>query len=135
MKATTINVPVPTLNALKQLLFTSDSEGVDLSSIVKDLGGNDLTAINVGLVFKGIKPKIEDASRYGVHYGNKFYRYDFKSYSLIKDEVICERIILKYNKENGDTTVDSSREEKLTYAQWMDLSPEINSVINEIVKG
>lgn len=135
MKTTTVSIPVPTLNALKQILFTSDSEnGVDLSPIIEDLGGDDLTAINVGLVFKGIKPNIETQSRYESNYGKKYYRYDFESYSLINDIVFCKRTALKYNPENGDSSVDyPATSVKLTYGEWMNMTADVQEIINKFL--
>ena len=62
-----VEISAMTLNALKQLLFSED--GVNLTNIVKDLaaGGKneDLSAINVGLTFKGIKPEMDMSPRWG----------------------------------------------------------------------
>ena len=94
---TTINVPASTLNAIKNLLFSEKEGGVDLSSIVEDLTtGNenrDLMAINVGLTFKGIKPKIDSTTRYSRDYQN-LVEYTFISYSMIRDVVTCTRKVI-----------------------------------------
>ena len=67
MKNGMVEISAMTLNALKQLLFSED--GVNLTSIVDDLaaGGKDkdLSAINVGLTFKGIKPEMDMSPRWG----------------------------------------------------------------------
>ena len=102
----TINVPVSTLNAIKNLLFSEKEGGVDLSSIVEDLTtGNenrDLMAINVGLTFKGIKPEIDSTTRYSRDY-QCLVEYTFISYSMIRDVVSCTRkIIAKWNSEKND---------------------------------
>lgn len=101
-----INVPVSTLNAIKNLLFSEKEGGVDLSSIVEDLTtGNenrDLMAINVGLTFKGIKPEIDSTTRYSRDYQN-LVEYTFVSYSMIRDVVTCTRkVIAKWNSEKND---------------------------------
>lgn len=60
-----VQIPEPTLKALKGLLFSKDGD-VDLSPIVNDFafpGNEDLTAINVGLVYKGLTPKIDERPR------------------------------------------------------------------------
>ena len=89
----TVSIPVTTLNALKGLLFNSE-EGVDLSPIIRDLtvgdDNEDLMAINVGLTFKGLAPKIDTATRYAKDY-QSLVEYTFISYSLIKDVVTYER--------------------------------------------
>lgn len=128
-----VSVPAMTLNALKQYLFASES-GVDLSSIVEDLGGGDLTAINVGLVFKGVKPEVDTKPRYDGNYGKRYYRYDFKSYSLINDIVFCERTSLKYNPETGDSHVDyPATPVKLTYGEWMNMTTDVQDIINKFL--
>lgn len=56
-----VQIPEPTLKALKGLLYNS-KDGVDLSPITKDIsfpGNEDITAINVGLVYKGLTPEID----------------------------------------------------------------------------
>ena len=109
-----VNISVSTLNALKQILF-SDKDGIDLSSIVKDIStglnaNEDLTAINVGLTFKGIKPTIDKTTRYeeGSIYWKRYSRCEFVEHSLILDTV-------KYNK------IDVTRDEKTD--RWTDSKP------------
>ena len=102
----TINVPVSTLNAIKNLLFSEKEGGINLSSIVDDLTiGNenrDLMAINVGLTFKGIKPEIDTTTRYTRDY-QSLVEYTFVSYSMIRDVVTCTRkVIAKWNSEKND---------------------------------
>ena len=102
----TINVPVSTLNAIKNMLFSAEQGGVDLSSIVNDLTiGNenrDLMAINVGLTFKGIKPEIDSTTRYSRDY-HDLVEYTFISYSMIRDVVTCvRRVIAKWDSEKND---------------------------------
>lgn len=92
------NIPNITLNALKQLLFTQEG-GTDLSNIIADLGGDDLTAINVGLVHKGIAPKIDEQSRYEKNYGTRFFRYDFVRCSLIRNKVEVKRTMFTTTAE------------------------------------
>lgn len=101
-----ISVPVSTLNAIKNLLFSEKEGGVDLSSIVEDLTtGNenrDLIAINVGLTFKGIKPEIDSTTRYSRDYQN-LVEYTFVSYSMIRDVVTCTRkVVAKWSSEKND---------------------------------
>ena len=100
-----VSVPSTTLNALKGLLFNSEN-GVDLSSIVNDLKTADvneeLLSINVGLTFKGLKPTIDTASRYGYDY-KSVIRYDFVSYSMILNKVTCKRTrIAEWDDKKGD---------------------------------
>lgn len=52
-----------TAEAICNLLYTKD--GVDLSPIIKDLGGEDniVVRLNVGLVMKGYKPEFDMSPR------------------------------------------------------------------------
>lgn len=133
-----VNISVSTLNALKQMLF-SDENGVDLSSIVKDISSGmneneDLTAINVGLTFKGIKPTIDKTTRYeeGSIYWKRYSRYEFVEYSLILDTV-------KYNKidvtrdEKTDTWTDSKpMSECCSLSAWLGMSTSPDEYIKTI---
>ncbi len=102
----TVNVPVSTLNAIKNLLFSEEQGGVDLSSIVTDLTvgdmNSDLVAINVGLTFKRIRPKIDTTTRYVRDYRD-LVQYTFVSYSMIQDLVTYERkIIARWDTNKND---------------------------------
>lgn len=81
-----VTIPRQTLNTLKSLLFSEN--GTDLSKIIDDLSfgkNDDLTAINVALTFKGLKPQI-DASARKDYNGNQLV---FVNYSLINDAVLA----------------------------------------------
>ena len=81
----TVAVPVATLNCIRSLLFNSE-DGVNLSGIVKDIAGvqenEDLTAINVALAFKGIKPEIDSRPRFEQNY-KSVYKWELIHVSLI----------------------------------------------------
>lgn len=133
-----VNISVSTLNALKQLLF-SDENGIDLSSIVKDIStglntNEDLTAINVGLTFKGVKPVVDKTTKYeeGSVYWKRYIRCEFVEYSLILDTV-------KYNKidvtrdEKTDTWTDSKpTSECCSLSEWLGMSTSPDEYIKAI---
>lgn len=78
-----VEIPQMTLNALKGLLF--GNEGVDLSSIINDLKPNDndeLTAINVGLVYRGLTPEIDKTTRFTNEW-DTLVKWEFVGFSLI----------------------------------------------------
>lgn len=89
--ANMVEMPIGTVKALKKMLFNSEN-GVDLSAIIADVAepeNEDLTAINVALVYKGLSPEIDTNPRY-THWGeNKCTKYTFVHYSLIRDIVFC----------------------------------------------
>lgn len=124
---TTINVPVSTLNAIKNLLFSEKEGGVDLSPIINDLTiGNenaDLMAINVGLTFKGIKPEVDTDTRYSNDYRD-LVEYTFVSYSMIRDVVTySKKVIAKWDSEKNDLCPcnDSTPYNgTTTYSNWLD---------------
>jgi F420-0:gamma-glutamyl ligase len=81
-----VTIPRQTLNTLKSLLFSEN--GTDLSKIIDDLSfgkNDDLTAINVALTFKGLKPQIDPSARKDYN-GSQLV---FINYSLINDAVLA----------------------------------------------
>ena len=127
-----VNISVSTLNALKQMLF-SDENGVDLSSIVKDISSGmneneDLTAINVGLSFKGIKPEIDEEPRYSESsvYWKRYERWEFISYSLILDVVKYKRIVVTREEKVDNWTDGEPQIECCSLSTWLNgnTSPE-----------
>lgn len=138
-KIASVSIPVTTLNALKGLLFNSE-EGVDLSPIVKDLTvGNDnedLVAINVGLTFKGLTPKIDTTTRYSKDYRD-IVEYTFVSYSLIRDLVTYERkVIAKWDSAKNDLCPCSSEgyRDSCSLSVWYDKDTDRSIPTQELVK-
>ena len=137
----TINVPVSTLNAIKNLLFSEKEGGVDLSPIVSDLtvgdANSDLVAINVGLTFKGIKPDIDKTTRYAKDY-KELVQYTFVSYSMIRDLVTFERkVIAKWDSTKGDLCpVDDKQSyvDTISLNGWYDKSTDRSVPTQELVK-
>lgn len=123
-----VEISAMTLNALKQLLFSED--GVNLTNIVKDLaaGGKneDLSAINVGLTFKGIKPEMDMSPRYGNFndYWRQYSIYTPVGYSLILDRVTFTKSEVCRNKEKDEWTYGKIYEDSMSMADWLNLSTE-----------
>ena len=137
--SSTINVPVSTLNAIKNLLFSEKEGGVDLSPIVNDLtvgsDNSDLMAINVGLTFKGIKPEIDKSTRYSVDY-RELVEYKFVSYSMIRDVVTCTRkVIAKWDK-NDLCPCSNSKEytDTMSLNSWYDRETDRSIPTAELVE-
>ena len=127
-----VEMPAVTLNAIKSILFT-DKGGVDLSNIINDLGGSDLTAINVALVHKGAKPQIDTRSRYEWNYGTKYYRYDFIQFSLILNKVECKKVA--YNLlDNGDAEETGSYDAVLDLQDWLNKPTNAQDIVDIINK-
>ena len=139
-KIASVSIPVTTLNALKGLLFNSE-EGVDLSPIVKDLtvGNNneDLVAINVGLTFRGLTPKIDTTTRYSKDYRD-IVEYTFVSYSLIRDIVTYERkVIAKWDSAKNDLCPYEDKQaykDSMSLSNWLDFSTDRAEPTQELVK-
>lgn len=138
----TISVPVSTLNAVKNLLFSEKEGGVNLSSIVDDLTiGNenrDLMAINVGLTFKGIKPEIDTTTRYQSDY-RSLSELTFVSYSMIRDVVTYERrTIARWDNEKNDLCpcVDNNEVdiETMSLNSWYDKNTDRSVPTQDLVK-
>lgn len=136
----TINVPVSTLNAIKNLLFSEKEGGVDLSSIVSDLtvgdDNSDLVAINVGLTFKGIKPDVDKTTRYSKDYKD-LVEYTFVSYSMIRDLVTFERkVIAKWDSTKNDLCPCSTEGylNSCSLSAWYDKPTDRSIPTQELVK-
>jgi hypothetical protein len=127
-----VEISAMTLNALKQLLFSED--GVNLTNIVKDLaaGGKneDLSAINVGLTFKGIKPEMDMSPRWGNfnEYWRQYSAYTPVGYSLILDRVTYKRCEISRDKEKDEWTSGKVYEDSMPMADWLNLTTEKTDV-------
>lgn len=123
-----VEISAMTLNALKQLLFSES--GVDLTGIVDDLaaGGKnkDLSAINVGLTFKGIKPEMDMSSRWGNfnEYWRQYSAYTPVGYSLILDRVTYRKCEISRDKEKDEWTSGKVYEDSMPMADWLNLTTE-----------
>lgn len=117
-----VTISAAMLNCLKQVLF-SQANGVDLSPIVEDLGGDDKTAIAVALAYKGIKPEIDDAPRFDYNC-TCYTKYEFVSYSIILDAVTVAKTYISYNKETKQWDTDSRQYNNLTFSldRWLNTS-------------
>lgn len=128
MKNGIVEISAMTLNALKQLLFSED--GVNLTNIVKDLaaGGKneDLSAINVGLTFKGIKPEMDMSPRWGGFndYWRQYIAYTPVGYSLILDRVTYKKCEISRDKEKDEWTSGKVYEDSMPMAEWLNLTTE-----------
>lgn len=123
-----VEISAMTLNALKQLLFSED--GVNLTGIVEDLaaGGKnkDLSAINVGLTFKGIKPEMDMSSRWGNfnEYWRQYSAYTPVGYSLILDRVTYKKCEITRDKEKDEWTSGKVYEDSMSMADWLNLTTD-----------
>jgi hypothetical protein len=135
-----VNISVSTLNALRQLLFSGEN-GVDLSLIVKDISAGlntneDLTAINVGLTFKGIKPVVDKTTRYeeGSVYWRRYNRCEFVEHSLILDMVKYNSVYVTRD-EKTDTWTDSEPTlQCCSLSRWLEMSTSPDEYIEAINK-
>ena len=128
MKNGMVEISAMTLNALKQLLFSED--GVNLTGIVEDLaaGGKnkDLSAINVGLTFKGIKPEMDMSPRWGNfnEYWRQYSAYTPVGYSLILDRVTYKKCEISRDKEKDEWTSGKVYDDSMPMADWLNLTTE-----------
>lgn len=89
------------MNCFKQLLFTTNGEGVNLQGIINDLTfgkEDDLMSCKVAFAFKGIKPAINKTPRFEYDY-RSYYAYEVVDYSLILDSYLCIKGRYDWNKE------------------------------------
>ncbi len=115
-----VEIPAITLNALKGLLFNSDN-GVDLSGIINDLGGDDLTAIHVALAFKKQVPEIDRKLRYSLSYSKDYYTvYEYQNSSFIRGTVdVMKQTIYFDNRREPYSESDN-----ISLKTWYELSTE-----------
>lgn len=139
MKKGMVTISAMTLNALKQMLLSSD--GVDLTGIVKDLvagGGNeDLSAINVGLALKGIKPEMDMSPRWSnfSEYWRQYSVYTPVDYSLILDRVTFKMCEITRDKEKNEwTPSEDVAEGSMPMSEWLNLSSNKADVDKFIAK-
>lgn len=119
-----VSVPVATLNCIKSLLFGED--GVNLSGIINDIASvkdnPDLVAINVALAFKGIKPKIDTAPRFGgSRYDKAITRYDVIAISLINNSVKVSRSYQRWKDGQWQEDTDQQGKEIMSLDRWFEL--------------
>ena len=131
-----VSIPMPTFNALKNLLFSADGT-VDVSPIVDDLAVSedykDLLAINVALVMKGIKPEI-GKFRYKKE-GNLLITWELVHYSLISGIVTVKVSAMKYDYETK-TFVDYnglSKENNIDYLEWVGASHVKREILDKFI--
>ena len=133
-----VEISAMTLNALKQLLFSES--GTDLTGIVKDLaaGGKneDLSAINVGLTFKGIKPEMDMSPRWGNfnEYWRQYTAYTPVGYSLILDRVTYKKCDISRSKEKDEWTSGKVFEDSMSMTDWLNLTTDKTEVDAFIAK-
>jgi hypothetical protein len=134
-----VEVPQMTLNALKGLLF--GKEGVDLTSIIKDIAPDendtDLTAINVGLVYNGLTPEIDKTTRFEQNY-DSIVKYEFAGFSMIMGVVKVKRFERNYNHYGSDFGWRDWRECDgiccYDVSQWLEWGTDEKAVMQAIEK-
>ena len=130
-----VEVPQMTLNALKSLLF--GNEGVDLSSIINDLKPNEndeLTAINVGLVYKGLTPEVDKSTRYYRDYMT-LVKWEFVGVSLILGVVKVKRFTKWFDQKTqklDDEWKEDDRIQVYGFDQWLENSTKEDDIISEL---
>lgn len=133
-----VEVPIPTLNALKNMLL--DNEGdIGLSLIISDLTfepeQRDLTAINVALTYKGVQPDIDERPHYEYEWRNRYYRYDYAGYSLILGCIKVRPTLLEVD-ENGEEKIVSTYDHLKSFdmERWNNLDIELSSIYAKIAE-
>ena len=131
-----VEVPQMTLNALKGLLFTNEG-GVDLSSIINDLKPNEndeLTAINVGLVYRGLTPEIDKSTRYYRDYMT-LVKWEFVGVSLILGGVKVKRFTKWFDQKTQKVDEEWREDEGVQFYgfdQWLEKSTNEGEIIEEL---
>ena len=129
-----VAVPEPTLNALKNLLFSAEGT-IDISPIVNDLtvseNCRDILAINVALVMRGMKPEI-GKFRYKKE-GRLLITWELVHYSLISGVVTVKVSAMKYNSETKTFTDYEvfPKENNIDYSEWVEASNNKREILDK----
>ncbi len=127
-----VEIPKITLNALKGLLFSD--KGTDLSPIIEDLGGDDLTAINVALVFKRVKPNYDGPK---VKFGREFrtiYRYEYVQNSLILGNITVRKTPIRLERDNQTFSEEAPVMAALYFEDWESMPDSDEKFREEILR-
>ena len=129
-----VAVPEPTLNALKNLLFSAEGI-INVTPIVNDLAISenckDMLAINIALVMKGIKPDI-GKFRFKKE-GNLLITWELTHFSLISGVVTVRVSTRKYDSETKTFTdyYVFPKENNIDYSEWAEASSNKKEIIDK----
>lgn len=122
----TITVNSATLSGIRKLIFAKN--GLDLTNIINDLNiyqndeNADLLAINLAIVYAGVKPEITPVVY--DHWGkNKISKYTCVNYSLIQGTVIYTEVAIEFNEETQQWVEKESNDNKhdCSLPRWEEL--------------
>ena len=127
-----ISIPETTLSALKNMLFTNEN-GIDLSNLISDLSvgadNKDLVAIHVALTYKGVKPNIDQQTRFYRDY-TTFYSYEFIDFSQIMGVVSAKRTEFNYSKDGIKTIGETIC--NIPYCKWLEYTTDKDAILKEL---
>lgn len=129
-----VAVPEPTLNALKNLLFSTKGT-IDVSPIVNDLAVSedwkDILAINIALVMNGIKPEI-GKFRFKKE-GHLLITWELTHFSLISGLVTVKVSAMKYDSETKTFTDYDifPKENNIDYSEWAEASSSKKEILDK----
>lgn len=109
------------MNCFKQLLFTTNEEGVNLQGIINDITcgeEDDLVSCKVAFAFKGIKPAISKAPRFEYDY-RCYYAYEVIDYSMILDSYKCAKGRYDWDKETKSFIARETEEPAMFSANFI----------------
>ena len=129
-----VAIPEPTLNALKNLLFSAKGT-IDVSPIVDDLAISencrDIMAINIALVMNGMKPDI-GKFRFKKE-GRILVTWELTHFSLISGVVTVRVSARKY--DSGTKTFTDydifPKENNIDYSEWAEASSSKKEIIDK----
>lgn len=129
-----VAIPEPTLNALKNLLFSAKGT-IDVSPIVDDLAISencrDIMAINIALVMNGMKPDI-GKFRFKKE-GCLLITWELTHFSLISGLVTVKVSAMKYDSETKTFTDYDifPKENNIDYSEWAEAFSSKKEILDE----
>lgn len=128
-----VEIPQMTLNALKGLLFSD--KGTDLSNLINDLSleNDDLVAINVALVHKGLTPTIDKTPRYKGDW-KAVYRYEVVGFSLILGVIKVKSFVSRYAEEKMQDWEEQEGIKTYGLEDWESFPTDYNEALSSMRK-
>lgn len=133
---TMVSIPKATLSALKNMLFSKDDTGINLTNIVNDLildgEQKDLIAINVALAHKGIKADVDSTTRYEHDYSNYIAVHEYVGFSLIHGVVKTNSYRAQWNGCELVPVNDECHSNAYGLDQWESMTTDFTEILNRI---
>ena len=80
-----------------------------------------------------IKPEIDTTTRFDTEYRDTYAKYEFKSYSVIKDLVLISKTYYTWDSNTHTWSNDRSQDMEIQLSRWLNMSTSEEDIKNKIV--